>query len=127
MGDRGELDSLLNGNQRSAGLGKTYQRRPVRPSCSGLIKVLPNFSDILTSHVTWNFYGCMIRILKKYSLKVHTTTSAGSPIVPGFNMSFSSYPGLLFSLDDFNVISSGLVSLETTLEIYSMIYRENPK
>ncbi len=65
----------------------------------------------------------MIRILKKYSLKVRTTTRAGSPIVPGYNMSFSSYPGLLYSLDDFNVISSGLVSLETTLDIYSRIYK----
>ncbi len=122
MGDLGELDSLLDSNQRSAGLGKNHQRRRSRPSCSGLIKVLPNLSDILASQVTWNSYGCMIRILKKYNLQVHTTTRTGSPIVPGYNMSFSSYPGLPYSLDDFNVISSGLVTLETSIETYSRIH-----
>ncbi len=124
MADLEDLDSVLNSNkQRSAGLDKTFPRRRGRPSCSGLIKVLPNFSDILTSQVAWNFYGCMIRILKKYSLKVHTTTRAGSPIVPGYNISFSSYPALLYSLDDFNVISSGLVSLETNL-IQPLIFHQ---
>ncbi len=90
-------------------------RRHMYASCSALIKVLPGASDIYTSHVTWNGYESMIRILKKYSFEVHRTAAEDSVLVPGHSMSFSSYPGLLYSGDDFTVISSGLVSMETTI------------
>lgn len=90
-------------------------RRHMVASCSALIKVLPETSDIYTSHVTWNGYESMIRILKKYSLEVHQTADEDSALIPGHSMSFSSYPGLLYSGDDFTVISSGLVSMETTI------------
>lgn len=90
-------------------------RRHMHASCSALIKVLPGASDIYTSHVTWNGYESMIRILKKYSFEVHRTAAEDSVLVPGHSMSFSSYPGLLYSGDDFTVISSGLVSMETTI------------
>ncbi len=94
-------------------------RLHIRPSCSALIKVLPDLSDIFISHVTWNSYGSMIRILKKYNLKVHITNYAESPVIPGHSMSFSSYPGMLYSCDDFTIISSDLVSLETTNNLAS--------
>ena len=84
-------------------------------SCSALIKILPDQSDILTSHVTWNSYESMIRILKKYSFEVHETAQKDSPLIPGHSASFSSYPGLLYSGDDFTVLSSGLVAQETTI------------
>lgn len=90
-------------------------RRHMFASCSALVKVLPGASDIYTSHVTWNGYESMIRILKKYSFEVHRSAADGSPLVAGHTMSFSSYPGLLYSGDDFTVMSSGLVSMETTI------------
>lgn len=90
-------------------------RRHMIGSCSALVKVLPDTSDIYTSHVTWNGYESMIRLLKKYNLEVHRTAADDSPVISGHSMSFSSYPGLLYSGDDFTVISSGLVSMETTI------------
>lgn len=90
-------------------------RRHMIGSCSALIKVLPETSDIFTSHVTWNGFESMIRILKKYNFEYRQTASSDSPLVSGHSMSFSSYPGLLYSGDDFTVISSGLVSMETTI------------
>lgn len=63
----------------------------------------------------------MLRILKKYSLPFHRTgSSVPKDINPGHTVSFSSYPGLLYSGDDYHILSSGLVTLETTFE------NENP-
>nr|CAH0106100.1 unnamed protein product [Daphnia galeata] len=116
FGDMEEFEQMF----ASQKAGKDWRlnkvgRRHMAASCSALIKVLPDGSDIYTSHVTWNGYESMIRILKKYSFEVHRTAADDSAVIPGHSMSFSSYPGLLYSGDDFSVISSGLVSMETTI------------
>lgn len=117
FGDMEELEQIFGAEQLAAGqdwrLHKSA-RRHMRASCSALIKVLPDNADIYTSHVTWNGYESMIRILKKYNFEVHTTSKEDSSIVPGHSMSFSSYPALIYSGDDFTVISSGLTAMETT-------------
>ncbi|RWS17237.1 putative phospholipase B-like 2 [Dinothrombium tinctorium] len=84
-------------------------------SCSGLIKVLANNSDLFVSQDTWNDYQSMLRILKKFKLHLHRIASPNSKLIPGNTASFSSYPGSLQSGDDFYVLSSGLVTLETTI------------
>lgn len=83
-------------------------------SCSALIKLLPNNSDLLTSHVTWTVYESMLRILKHYKFNYHLN-AIGPTVIPGREMSFSSYPGILTSIDDFYVINTELVVLETTI------------
>ncbi|MPC85908.1 putative phospholipase B-like 2 [Portunus trituberculatus] len=84
--------------------------------CSALIKVLPGNTELYVSHVTWNTYQSMLRILKKYIFPFRRTgVSDPDDINPGHTVSFSSYPGLLSSGDDFYIMSSGLVSLETTI------------
>lgn len=110
-----EFEVMFNEKPTSSDwtLNKLGKRRMIG-SCSALVKVLPDGSDIYTSHVTWNSYQAMVRILKKYTLGVRRTSDPDSPLVPGYSMSFSSYPGLLYSGDDFSVMSSGLVSMETT-------------
>lgn len=116
FGDMEEFEQMFTSKQvdKDWRLNKVGRRHMVA-SCSALIKVLPETSDIYTSHVTWNGYESMIRILKKYSLEVHQTAAEDSALIPGHSMSFSSYPGLLYSGDDFTVISSGLASMETTI------------
>ena len=85
-------------------------------SCSALIKVLPDNSDLYASHDTWNSYQSMLRILKKYDFPFHMTSKTEKDrLVPGRSMSFSGYPGVIYSGDDFNVISSGLAVIETTI------------
>lgn len=77
--------------------------------------MLPDNADLLVSQDTWNSYQSMLRVLKRYSFGLHRTANNGDDLVPGHVMAFSSYPGLVYSGDDFTVLSSGLVTLETTI------------
>lgn len=56
----------------------------------------------------------MLRIQKKYVMPLRKTLKS-KKLIPGIAMSFSSYPGIITSGDDFYTISSGLVTLETTI------------
>ncbi|KAM6943857.1 putative phospholipase B-like 2 isoform 2-T2 [Lycodopsis pacificus] len=104
-GDLEDLESALN---------KSSQTRPLGSgSCSALIKLLPNNKELLVSHDTWGRYQSMLRIMKKYMFAFKVSPSEG--FLPGGTQAFSSYPGSIFSGDDFYIISSGLVTLETTI------------
>uniref|UniRef100_A0AAY4A239 Phospholipase B-like n=1 Tax=Denticeps clupeoides TaxID=299321 RepID=A0AAY4A239_9TELE len=88
-GDLEDLEAALNKTSQSRTLGSG--------SCSALVKLLPGNKELFVSHDTWNNYQSMLRIMKKYSF------------------AFSSYPGAIFSGDDFYILSSGLVTMETTI------------
>ncbi|XP_062310683.1 putative phospholipase B-like 2 [Osmerus eperlanus] len=105
-GDVEDLEGALNKSSQSQPLGSG--------SCSALIKLLPGNKDLMVSHDTWNTYQSMLRIIKKYNFAFKTSPTGGDPI-PGAVQAFSSYPGCIFSGDDFYIISSGLVTLETTI------------
>lgn len=85
--------------------------------CSAMIKLLPDYSDLIVGHNTWTGYNTMLRILKKYNFTIHMTPQSDE-VIPGNIMTFSSYPGVTISGDDFNIMSSGLVTMETTNEVY---------
>ncbi|XP_056274804.1 putative phospholipase B-like 2 [Pseudoliparis swirei] len=105
-GDLEDLESALN---------KSSQTRPLGSgSCSALIKLLPNNKELLVSHDTWNSYQAMLRIIKKYMFAFRVSPSE-ERFLPGGTQAFSSYPGSIFSGDDFYILSSGLVTLETTI------------
>jgi len=107
LGDSEDLGSILKKSKFKKVLGSG--------SCSALIKPLPNNTDLLVSHVTWNSLQSMLRIIKNVQLNVHETADSKSPLIAGLWSSYSSYPGSLQSGDDFYLISSGLVTLETTI------------
>ncbi|XP_030271663.1 putative phospholipase B-like 2 [Sparus aurata] len=105
-GDLEDLESALN---------KSSQTRPLGSgSCSALIKLLPNNKELLVSHDTWNTYQAMLRIMKKY-IFAFKASPLDNVFIPGGTQAFSSYPGSIFSGDDFYILSSGLVTLETTI------------
>ncbi|XP_057558193.1 phospholipase B-like 1 isoform X2 [Hippopotamus amphibius kiboko] len=81
--------------------------------CSALIKVLPGYENIFFAHSSWYTYAAMLRIYKHWNFNITDEDTRSS------RLSFSSYPGLLESLDDFYLLSSGLVMLQTTNSIYN--------
>ncbi|XP_020012515.1 putative phospholipase B-like 2 [Castor canadensis] len=106
-GDLEDLEPALNKTNAKPSLGSG--------SCSALIKLLPGHRDLLVAHNTWNSYQNMLRIIKKYQLQFREGPREDYPLVPGNKLVFSSYPGTIFSCDDFYMLSSGLVTLETTI------------
>ncbi|XP_037673126.1 putative phospholipase B-like 2 [Choloepus didactylus] len=106
-GDLEDLEPALNKTKTKRALGSG--------SCSALIKLLPGQRDLLVAHNTWNSYQQMLRVIKKYSFQFQEGPREDDPLVPGNNVIFSSYPGTIFSCDDFYILGSGLVTLETTI------------
>ena len=60
---------------------------PAPRRCSALVRVLPDFSDLLLAHSAWFTYGGLVRVYKHYRLAL------ADPRLPLRSMSFSSYPG----------------------------------
>lgn len=107
FGDLEDLESAFGTEKRSNKvLGKGH--------CSALIRLLPGNSDLLVAHDTWNSYQSMLRLIKKYTLP-YKISADSNETVPGHTMSFSGYPGVIYSGDDFTIASSGLTILETTI------------
>ncbi|KAL5516228.1 hypothetical protein EMCRGX_G001509 [Ephydatia muelleri] len=79
--------------------------------CSALIKVLPGYEDVFAAHSTWAEYATMMRTFKHYSFNLRDQRAASKVT------SFSGYPGLLSSTDDYYVMDSGLIVIETTNDI----------
>ncbi|XP_060101295.1 phospholipase B-like 1 [Heteronotia binoei] len=81
--------------------------------CSALIKVLPGYENIYFAHSSWFTYAATLRIYKHWDFKIdNSETSSG-------RASFSSYPGTLASMDDFYILGSGLIMLQTTNSVFN--------
>ncbi|KAK7480064.1 hypothetical protein BaRGS_00028701, partial [Batillaria attramentaria] len=94
---------------------------PPQGHCSVLIKLLPGndgIKDVLMAHDTWTTYDNMLRVLKLYDFYFHKSPAATEPAL-GRSWAVSSYPGVLTSLDDFYVLSSAMVTTETTNPIFN--------
>lgn len=77
--------------------------------CSALIKYTGD--DLLVSHATWEEYSEMVRMYKHYHLNFN------HPGVKVRRVSFSGYPSVISSTDDWYLLDSGLVVTETTFNL----------
>ena len=75
--------------------------------CSALIKLADGNADIFIAQETWTSVGSMLRIYKMYDFPYTLTGDPAKGRVPAQRVSFSSYPGVLNSGDDFYVTSAG--------------------
>lgn len=102
--------------------------------CSAIIKILDNYEDIVFGHNTWDdFQNAAPRLFKHYSYPIMHKPMANTiedvanikqeskdKSLTRYDVTFSSSPGFLTSVDDF-FISKGRANLfitETTLDLY---------
>jgi len=92
--------------------------------CSALFKLLPDYSDIMFGHTTWDsFMSLYPRIFKHYRLP---SMKSDSQMVLR-DVYFSASPGLLSSVDDFYTVhesigdsrTAQLAVIETTNEVFN--------
>lgn len=117
-GDLFNLAPLYGATEEQAARARSVRRTTpdVRNDhCSALIRLTPGNGDLMIAHTTWaGFENMGLRILKRFDLPF-TNTNGGTP-VPGRFVALSGSPSMLaYSSDDFYVLSSGLVTLETTI------------
>ncbi|GAX76035.1 hypothetical protein CEUSTIGMA_g3478.t1 [Chlamydomonas eustigma] len=94
--------------------GMVKARIAKRGHCSAIIKVTADFSDILMGHNTWWSFSSLLRIYKHYSFAL------SDPVIKSKSLSFSSYPGLMSSMDDWYILDTQMVVTETSNDIYDI-------
>ncbi|XP_042591300.1 phospholipase B-like 1 isoform X3 [Cyprinus carpio] len=107
----GDLLDLIPVLKRRSNSSSDSFRMPGMSHCSALIKMLPGYENLLLGHSSWYSYAASMRIYKHWDLKnKHNGTS---------RLSFSSYPGILSSLDDFYLLGTGLLVTQTTNDVFN--------
>ncbi|XP_059893075.1 phospholipase B-like 1 isoform X1 [Gadus macrocephalus] len=114
MGDLLDLVPALTPRSKSSSAGTGPWRMPGMGHCTALIKVLAGFENLLFAHSSWFTYAASMRIYKHWDLRISGQHTAAA------KMSFSSYPGLLSSLDDFYLLGSGLLVTQTTNVVFNV-------
>ncbi|XP_030630963.1 phospholipase B-like 1 [Chanos chanos] len=110
VGDLLDLIPTLTHHRNST--SKSFQM-PGMGHCSALIKMLPGYENMFFAHSSWYTYAATMRIYKHWDFRVTNSHTASG------KMSFSSYPGLLTSLDDFYLLSSGLLMTQTSNNVFN--------
>jgi hypothetical protein len=114
------VEDIMTGVQfNAAPLKKPFvNEKAVGAHCSAIVRFTG--TDLFTAHATWTGFDQMLRIMKEYDFRF--TRNDGSP-VPGSLIQFSSYPGSIWSSDDFYQIGTGapmnLAVWETTSSVYN--------
>ncbi|KAH0785051.1 Phospholipase B [Histomonas meleagridis] len=73
-----------------------------------------NFQDIFFGHNSWKPYGYSQRIAKRFKVKFHKA--------PVERYTFSSYPFMLHSSDNFEITDAGLVHMTSSIAINDAIH-----
>ncbi|KAF6203455.1 hypothetical protein GE061_001786 [Apolygus lucorum] len=78
------------------------------PADLAVLKYLPTSdSQFLIAHQRSGLYTEMLRMMKRYTFGFHDMPGKSSNLVPGQQISFTSYPGAVLSQDDFYQIKGG--------------------
>jgi hypothetical protein len=123
--DQFYTDENLKKFYNTSNIEEIWKNLMKKGHCSALTKLVKTddgLFDILAGHNTWSDYSEMLRTLKT----VNMAFEGNSPYLgmKPKKINYSSYPGVLFSGDDFYQIDSKIVILQTTLSVINkFIYR----
>ncbi|XP_051523304.1 phospholipase B-like 1 [Myxocyprinus asiaticus] len=109
----GDLLDLIPVLKRRSNSSSDSFRMPGMGHCSALIKMLPGYENLLLGHSSWYTYAASMRIYKHWDFSLKNKHNASS------RLSFSSYPGILSSLDDFYLLGTGLFVTQTTNNVFN--------
>ena len=110
--DADNFEQATSGSRSTA--ENQLQARALRNGhCSALIRVLPGTENVFMGHNTWLSYELTNRIFKHYDFNTRDPATSANA------MSFSSYPGVIASLDDYYLMSNGIVLLQTSLQFFN--------
>ncbi|KAI2658507.1 Phospholipase B-like 1 [Labeo rohita] len=109
----GDLLDLIPVLKRHPNSSSDSFRMPGMSHCSALIKMLPGYENLLLGHSSWYTYAASMRIYKHWDFSLKNKHSGTS------RLSFSSYPGILSSLDDFYLLGTGLFVTQTTNNVFN--------
>eukprot|EP01112_Ceratiomyxa_fruticulosa_P021360 TRINITY_DN7483_c0_g1_i1.p1 TRINITY_DN7483_c0_g1~~TRINITY_DN7483_c0_g1_i1.p1 ORF type:complete len:621 (-),score=132.57 TRINITY_DN7483_c0_g1_i1:102-1763(-) len=116
------LNTTSSSQQRTPENYESFKHQILFSHCSALIKVTDDLSDLFFGHSSWFVYSVTDRIYKILHLNFTDSSTKAKTV------SFSSYPGVLNSFDDFYVMDTGLVAIETTISVFNTsIYTGNVK
>lgn len=115
MGDILDLSKAFN-PKRAAELIKFNVGEYVflNSHCSALLKVTPGYENIYMSHSSWFWYASMSRVYKYYNFNIKDERTNIR------RFAFSSYAGLLTSMDDFYLLGGKMVMIQTTNNIFNL-------
>lgn len=105
----GEKSVAANGQEPETGAAETTTRKNFfLPSATMLTKIFPSDStptwQLLFGHSTAGSYASMLRIQKRYKFHYHFGPNQRTNTVPGVDITFTGYPGILASTDDFYIV-----------------------
>ncbi|XP_063216558.1 putative phospholipase B-like lamina ancestor [Bacillus rossius redtenbacheri] len=103
MSDVLDLERKLGGSEKTS----EPDRSVPAAFSSALVKLLPATNQLFVAHNTGARYQSMLRMMKRYHLGYHLLPGSSFETVPGREVVFSSYPGVISSQDDFYVVSGG--------------------
>ncbi|EAY08209.1 Laminin A family protein [Trichomonas vaginalis G3] len=127
-GDLGDFLKIINLKKIQGGnsggptrLSSAPDPKQLGDKCTGLVRLLDDYSDIYFAHDTWSNILALHGTLKEYHLPVKDFAAK--------TISLSTRPGQIASADDFYLTDSGLMILETTMGIFndSLFYDITPK
>jgi hypothetical protein len=97
--------------QEMASLNEKEWLRIKRASgrCSALVRLTKNNADLMLGHTTFSDYSEMTRVFKFYDFPLGDDAAR--------KISFSSYPGVMGSTDDYYLMDTGLAVTETTISM----------
>jgi len=96
-----------------------------RGHCSAIAKLVKDKNgkyDLYTGHNTWSSYSELTRTMKYFDYGFEEDSQVG---MGHKSINFSSYPGVIFSGDDFYLLDNKVAILQTTLSTMNKFIYKN--